>query len=51
VITSADMMGRVIATDVVRPNDTHRTRRVGRARGWTYVMATSVAGGTGVAIR
>lgn len=50
-ITSSDIMGRIIATDVVRGGDTHRTRRVSRARGWTYVMATSVAGGTGVAIR
>jgi hypothetical protein len=50
-VTTSDIMGRLIATDVVRANDTHRTRRILRAHGWTYVMAMSAAGGKGVAIR
>lgn len=50
-IATSDIMGRVIATELVRADDTHRTRRIARAHGWTYIMSMSAAGAKGVAIR
>lgn len=50
-LITSDLMGRVIAHEAVTASDTHRTRRIRRAHGWTYVMAVSAAGRKGVAIR
>lgn len=50
-VTTTDIMGRLVATEVVRADESNRTRRIQRASGWTYVMAMSAAGGKGVAIR